>query len=153
MSDIFSFPPIFHSGLSRFKLLFLYIKYVFRNRSRTCYDDTLTLCVRAKMAALRFSSVHLLTFLLLPLQVHLASDSQLVIKIQIVLSKRVFAEYSPVISGLAAKHPDLSKAPKRPVNGWIPYQTKSMGMISGKSWAIYGPYVEMEWKGWVTIWN
>ena len=45
MSDIFPFPPIFHSGLSRFKLSFLYTKYVFRNQSRRCYDDTLAFTV------------------------------------------------------------------------------------------------------------
>ena len=74
--------------------------------------------MRAKMAALRFSSVHLLIFLLLSLQVHLATDSQLVVKTLVVPRTHVFAEYSPVISGLVAKHPDLSNAPKRPVNGW-----------------------------------
>ena len=38
MSDIFFFPPIFHSGLSRFKLLFLHTKYVLGNLSRRRYD-------------------------------------------------------------------------------------------------------------------
>ena len=45
MSDIFSLPPIFHSSLSHFKLLFLHTKYVFRNRSHGCYDNTLALTV------------------------------------------------------------------------------------------------------------
>ena len=67
------------------------------------------------MAALRFSSVHLLIFFLLSLQVHLATDSQPVVKTLVVLSKHVFAKYSPVIPLLVAKHPDLSNAPKRPV--------------------------------------
>ena len=40
------------------------------------------------------------------------------VKTLVVPSTHVFAEYSPVISGLVAKHPDLSNAPKRPVNGW-----------------------------------
>ena len=75
-------------------------------------------CMRAKMAALRFSSVHLLIFLLLSLQVHFATDFQLVVKTLVVPSKYVLAEYSPVISGVVAKHRDLSNAPRRPVNGW-----------------------------------
>ena len=37
----------------------------------------------------------------------------------VVLSRHVFAIYSPVIRVLVAKHPDLSNAPKRPVNGWM----------------------------------
>lgn len=74
--------------------------------------------MRAKMAALRFSSVHFLIFLLLLLQVHRAIDFQLMVKTIVVPSKHVFAEYSPVKSGLVAKHSDLSNAPKRPVNGW-----------------------------------
>ena len=38
-TEIVSHPPIFHKGLSCFKLLFIHSKYVFRNRWRRCYDD------------------------------------------------------------------------------------------------------------------
>ena len=63
------------------------------------------------MAVVRFSSVHLSTFLLLLLQVHLATDTQLVVKTLVVLSKHVLAEYLPVTSSLAAKHPHLLNTP------------------------------------------
>lgn len=71
------------------------------------------------MAVVRFSSVHLSMFLLLLLQVHLATDThKLVVETLVVLSKHVFAEYLPVIIILAAKQPDLLNTSKRPVNGW-----------------------------------
>ena len=49
-------------------------------------------CMRAKMAALRFSSVYLSIFLLLSLQVHHAIEFQLMVKTPVVPSKHVFAE-------------------------------------------------------------
>ena len=64
------------------------------------------------MAVVRFSSVHLSMFLLLLLQVHLATDThKLVVETLVVLSKHVLAEYLPVTSSLAAKHPDLLNTP------------------------------------------
>ena len=49
-------------------------------------------CMRAKMAALRFSSVYLSIFLLLSLQVHHAIEFQLMVKTPVVPRKHVFAE-------------------------------------------------------------
>ena len=72
-TEIFSHPPIFHKGLSCFKLLFMHSKYVFRNRWRRCYDDPHSDVIkwtrlRIGKVICEFVSFNIPTFWLLPLK-------------------------------------------------------------------------------------